>query len=160
VPYYVRALALGIPAILLGIQLSGWIGFMPVIRDGHFDFRQLYTAGYMLRSGHAHELYYLPAEKVFQDTLISREQIALPFNHLAYDALLFAPLSLMPYRAAYFTFLVINVALSAMSFQLLAPTTESKFAPANGRFCPQAGHKRLPVRSRQAKEKLTQPPQP
>jgi hypothetical protein len=95
VPHYVRSLALGVPAILLGIQLSGWIGFIPVVTDGHFDFRQLYTAGYMVRSGHASELYVYDAQKAFQDTLISREQIALPFNHLAYEALLYAPFSLL-----------------------------------------------------------------
>ncbi len=121
VPHYVRSLALGIPAILLGIQLSGWIGFIPVITDGHFDFRQLYTAGYIVRSGHAGELYAYDAQKAFQDTLISREQIALPFNHLAYEALLFVPFSLLSWRKAYFAFLALQLALLAMSFRLLRP---------------------------------------
>src|SRR5205823_13232711 len=35
VPYYVRALALGIPAIFLGLQIAGWIGFVRIIADGH-----------------------------------------------------------------------------------------------------------------------------
>src|SRR3989441_10649170 len=35
VHYYVRALALGIPAIFLGLQIAGWIGFVGIIADGH-----------------------------------------------------------------------------------------------------------------------------
>ena len=35
VHYYVRALALGIPAIFLGLQIAGWIGFVRIIADGH-----------------------------------------------------------------------------------------------------------------------------
>ncbi len=120
-PYYVKALALGIPAILFGLQLAGWIFFVPVIRDGHFDFRQLYTAGYMLRSGHARQLYDYETQKVFQDALLSREQIALPFNHLAYEALLFAPFSRLGFRSAYFAFLALNLLSLWLSFRLLWP---------------------------------------
>src|SRR5437660_12627852 len=98
VPYYVRALALGIPAIFLGLQIAGWIGFVRIIADGHGDFRQLYIAGYMMRSGHAHELYEYSAQKRFQDELISREQIAHTFNNHAHEALLYAPFSLVRYQ--------------------------------------------------------------
>ena len=66
-PYYLKALVIGIPAIVLGLQISGWIGFLPVIRDGHADFRNLYTAGYMVRSGHGHDLYTYSEQKKFQD---------------------------------------------------------------------------------------------
>jgi hypothetical protein len=121
IPYYVRALALGIPAILLGLQLSGWLFFIPVITHGHFDFRHLYTAGYMVRTGHAHELYDYAAEKAFEDSLISPEAIALPFNHLAYEALLFVPLSLVNFRVAYFLTLALNLAVLALSYRLLRP---------------------------------------
>jgi hypothetical protein len=96
-PYYVKGLALGIPAILL-------------ILHGHFDFSSK-SGRYMLRTGHARELYDYGAEKTFQDALVSREQIALPFNHLAYEAPLFAPFSLLPFRAAYFAFLAVNLTL-------------------------------------------------
>src|SRR5207245_2983360 len=113
VPYYVRALALGIPAIFLGLQIAGWIGFVRIIADGHGDFRQLYIAGYMMRSGHAHELYEYSAQKRFQDELISREQIALPFNHLAHEALLYAPFSVVSYQVGY--------CVLAFSYRLLRP---------------------------------------
>ena len=34
IPYYVGTLALGIPAIFLGLQIAGWIGFVRIIADG------------------------------------------------------------------------------------------------------------------------------
>ena len=121
VPYYVKALALGIPAILLGLQLSGWIGFRAVINAGHPDFRNLYTAGYMVRSGHRRELYDYDAQKTFQDALVSHEQIAIPFIRPAYQALLFVPFSLLPFRLAYFAFLITNLGALAVCFRLLRP---------------------------------------
>lgn len=121
VPYYFTALAMALPAIMLGLQLSGWIGFLPMIRDGHADFRNLYTAGYMVRLGHGHEIYDYAAQKMFQDALVSREQVAIPFIRPAYQALLFAPFSLLPFRPAYIAFLSFNLAILALCFRLLRP---------------------------------------
>ena len=120
-PYYVKALALGIPAILLGLQLSGWVFILPAIVNGHSDFRQLYTAGYMARAGQRHSLYDYQAQMAFQNSLVGPEQVALPFNHLAYEVLLFAPLSFLPYRIAFATFLAINLLLLGLSYRLLRP---------------------------------------
>ncbi|HEY3129458.1 MAG TPA: glycosyltransferase family 87 protein, partial [Acidobacteriota bacterium] len=120
-PYYVKGLALGIPAILLGLQVSGWLFFIPVITHGHNDFRQLYTGGYMLRLGCGHQLYNYELQKAFEDKLVSPEQIALPINHLAYEELLFIPLSLLNFRAAYLAFLGINVVFLGISLRLLLP---------------------------------------
>ena len=118
-PYYVRGLALGIPAILLGIQITGWLFFIPAIFDGHADFRNFYSAGYMVRAGDARSLYSYETEKVYQDRLISQESLALPFIHPAYEALLFVPLSLLPFHAAYFAFLAVNLGLLAICYRLL-----------------------------------------
>jgi hypothetical protein len=112
---------MALPAIMLGLQLSGWIGFLPMIRDGHADFRNLYTAGYMIRVGHGHELYDYAAQKKFQDALISREEIAIPFLRPAYQALLFAPFSLLSFRQAYCAFLAFNLATLVLCFRLLRP---------------------------------------
>jgi hypothetical protein len=121
VPYYVKALALSVPAILLGLQFSGWIGFIAIIRDGHPDFRNLYTAGYMVQSGHGHELYDYDAQKAFQDAVVSHEPIAIPFIRPACQALLFVPFSLLPFRLAYFAFLIVNLFALAFCFRLLRP---------------------------------------
>src|SRR2546429_2859231 len=120
-PYYVKGLALGIPAILLGLQISGWLFFIPVITHGHNDFRQLYTGGYILRLGYGHQLYDYDVQKSLEDKLVSPEQIALPINHLAYEELLFVPLSLLNFRAAYLAFLGINIVLLGISFRVLQP---------------------------------------
>jgi Glycosyltransferase family 87 len=120
-PYYVKALAMGLTAFLIGIHLWTWVFMLPTFLGGRADFRQLYTAGYMIRSGHAHELYDYDAQLHFQRLLVSPGDIALPFNHLAYESLLYAPFSLLNYRRAYFAFLALNVSLLALSFRLLRP---------------------------------------
>ena len=125
IPYYVRALALALPAIMLGIQLSGWIGFLPAIRDGHADFRNLYVAGYMVRVGSGYQLYDYAAQKHFQDILVSHEAVAIPFIRPAYQALLFVPFSLLSYRHAYVAYLLFNLMVLVLCFRLLRPYTNN-----------------------------------
>ena len=86
---------------------------------GRADFRQVYTAGYMARSGYAHQLYDSDAQLYFQHLLVGPRDIALPFNHLAYESWFYAPFSLLSYRHAYFAFLALNLALLAISFRFL-----------------------------------------
>ena len=115
-------LLLGILPILVGIQLLGWITIFPVaLLHGHADFRQLYAAGYMVRTGHAGELYDIRAQQQFQDVLVGNDERALPFIRPAYQALLFVPFSLLPYRTAYLAFLAVNLVLLAMTFWILRP---------------------------------------
>ena len=119
--YAMRALAMGVAAIMLGLQISAWVGFIAIIRDGHPDFRQLYAAGYMLRSGAGRQIYNYDAEVAIQNRVVSPAGNALPFNHLAYEALIFAPLSILPFHAAYFVFLAANLALLYFVFRVLSP---------------------------------------
>jgi hypothetical protein len=115
-------LLLGILPILVGIQLLGWITFFPAaLLHGHADFRHLYAAGYMVRTGHAGELYDIRAQQQFQDVLVGNDERALPFIRPAYQALLFVPFSLLPYRTAYVAFLAVNLVLLAMTFWILRP---------------------------------------
>ena len=127
-PYYVKALAMALPAMMLGWQISGWIFFLPSALQGRADFRQLYTAGYMVRTGHGSQLYDYATQKQFQDSLASPmyqqtggslQAVALPFIRPAYQALLFVPLSLLSYRTAYFVFLFVNCFALAACFVLL-----------------------------------------
>lgn len=46
---------------------------------------------------------------------------ALPFNPLAVEAVFFAPLSFLPYRAAYVVFFLLNIALLAVAFRIFRP---------------------------------------
>ena len=115
----------GFPRSFSVLQITGWLFFIPAIFDGHADFRSFYNAGYMVRTGEARALYDYETEKVYQDRLISREDLAMPFIHPAYEALLFVPLSLLPYRAAYFAFLTVNLALLAICYRLLRPDMQN-----------------------------------
>ena len=120
-PYYVKGLALGLSAFLIGIHLWTWVFTLPVFLHGRADFRQLYTAGYLVRSGRGHQLYDYDTQFRFQNELVSKAEIALPFIRPAYQALLFAPFSFLTYRSAYFAFLAVNLALLWASFRLLRP---------------------------------------
>jgi hypothetical protein len=121
VPSYVKACALGIPAYLIGVHLWTWVLTYSLFVGGRADFRQLYAAGYMVRTGHRHELYDYDLQKQFENLIVGQSDTPLPFNHLAYEAIIFAPLSFFSYRTAYFIFLSINVLLLATSFGLLRP---------------------------------------
>jgi hypothetical protein len=120
-PYYIKALAMALPAIMLGWQISGWIFFLPAAMHGRADFRQLYTAGYMIRTGHSRELYDFAAQQRFQDAVVSPQPSALPFIRPAYQALLFYPFSFVSYKTAYFLFLALNLVLLILSFWMLRP---------------------------------------
>ena len=45
----------------------------------------------------------------------------MPFNHLAYESVLFAPFSLLKYRPAYFAFFALNLAILMAAFRLFTP---------------------------------------
>jgi hypothetical protein len=114
--------ALGLNTLLLFPWFFVWLlAALPAIRDGHVDFREHYAVGYMVRSGHGHEIYDYSAQKRFQDQLVSRAQLALPFVRPAYQALLFAPFSFLPFRQAYFAFFVFNLAVLTLCFRILRP---------------------------------------
>jgi hypothetical protein len=75
----------------------------------------------MVRTGHAAELYDIRAQQRFQDVLVGSNDRALPFIRPAYQALLFVPFSLLPYRTAYLAFLAVNLVLLAIAFWILRP---------------------------------------
>ena len=118
---YLPDLLLGILPLLVAVQLLGWLSFFPSALRGHADFRQLYAAGYMVRTGHASELYDARAQQQFQNALVGNDERALPFIRPAYQALLFVPFSLLPYRSAYLAFLAVNLLLLALAFWLIRP---------------------------------------
>jgi hypothetical protein len=121
VPYYVKACALGFSAYLIGAHLWTWVFMFPVMFSGGADFRQLYVAGYTVRTGHASELYDYQMQGRYQNAIVSPAKTTLPFNHLAYESLLFAPFSALSYRAAYLAFLIINLGALLLCFLLLRP---------------------------------------
>jgi hypothetical protein len=103
--------------IQLGYLMGGTHGGLL----GGADFRHLYTAGYMVRTGHASEIYDFPASYEYQEKLAGPAGKDLPFNHLAYEALLYLPLSFLSYKWAYLVFMAINFALIYVSVRKLWP---------------------------------------
>src|SRR5215813_10093604 len=98
-PHYVRSLAMAIPAVFFGFQISGWVFAVRALREGRVDFRAQYTAGYMLRSGNAQRLYDYATQFLMQNSVVSPRSATMPFDHLAYEALFFAPLSFLRFKA-------------------------------------------------------------
>ncbi len=120
-PYYVKGLALGIPAYLIGIHLWTWVFMAPFYLGGHSDFRQLYAAGYIVRTGHAQRLYDYDLQGQVENAVSGTSELVMPFIRPAYQALVFVPFSLLPYRWSYLAFLTINLLLLGTSFVLLRP---------------------------------------
>jgi Glycosyltransferase family 87 len=111
---------LGLTAILIGLPIPSWaFFFMHVVPDGHTDFRANYTAGYLLRTGQA--LYNYNLEMDVQSLNVSREVVAAPFIHPAYEALLYVPLAFLTYFQAYWVWFVVNVAILVWVYRLLRP---------------------------------------
>lgn len=119
------------PICVLAMAL---LAYWPSIRDGHVDFRNSYTAGYMVRTGNSALIYNLDATKQFQDQVVSNWNVILPFMRPAYEALFFVPFSLLSFRGAYFAFFCFNLALIVLTNQLLhhaLPDLDRiRFAPA------------------------------
>jgi Glycosyltransferase family 87 len=86
--------------------------------DGRADFRALYSAGFMIRTGEKHDLYNFDTEMKIQNRVVSHSA-TLPFIHPSGEALLFVPLSLFSYRSAYYLFAFVNFVLLILSAVLL-----------------------------------------
>ena len=123
--YYVVALAMAIPALLFGLLLGGSRFAVSALMAGGVDFRQLYAAGYMVRTGHGHELYDYQGQQYFQNKVVSPGLFPLPYIRPAYQALLFAPLTFVSFRVAYALWFLLNVLLLFLCLRLLRPWTEN-----------------------------------
>src|SRR6266403_1203243 len=115
----IRPFVIALAFLLFFLSLCGALLGIPLAMRGTVDFRQLYTAGYMVRTGHRSELYDYYRPEVFQIQVVSPAAADLPFNHLAYESLLYAPLSIFKYRTAYALFFGINLGILAGSFWVL-----------------------------------------
>jgi hypothetical protein len=95
-----------------------------LIWKGYPDFTIYYTAGTMLREGMGHVLYddaaQFRVQQVFAPQVATRLG-ALPFNHPPFEAVLFVPLSYLPYRVAYLLWTFVNLTMLAVLPMLLRP---------------------------------------
>jgi len=116
-----KPIVMAVSFVLLLLSLSGLSMAFSTKSRTHFDFRTQYTAGYMVRTGHARQLYDYDETRHFQNEKVSQADKALPFIHLAYEALFYVPFSIFRYETAYFLFFTINLAFLAWTFFQMRP---------------------------------------
>jgi len=91
-------------------------------RKGYADFTVFYTAGTIARLGLGHHLYDPALQYRVQHSFAAGVQIRngpLPYLHPPFEALLFAPLSLLDFATAYVVWGALNLAMVALLFFLL-----------------------------------------
>ena len=104
---------------LLLVQLSVVVLGVPGGLAGRADFRVLYAAGHMVRSGDGHQLYNYDKTVATESELAGETGATFGFVHPAYEALLFVPLSFLSYKSAYIVFFFCNIGLILIVFRSL-----------------------------------------
>jgi hypothetical protein len=118
---HLKVLVISLAAFLLTIQIAQVAVNITRALNGQTDFLASYTAGQTIRSGNGRALYTAIANQISPDKLASSPVTAPPFDRLAYEALLYVPLSLLSYRNAYWIFMAVNLALIALCIRMLQP---------------------------------------
>ncbi|MGA8150462.1 MAG: glycosyltransferase family 87 protein [Terriglobales bacterium] len=95
-----------------------------MIWKGYSDFTIYYCAGTMVRQGHGHDLYddvaQFKVQREFAPEVATRLG-ALPYNHPPFEAVLFTPLTYLPYSVAFVFWDALNLAMLAVLPFLLLP---------------------------------------
>jgi hypothetical protein len=89
-------------------------------RINDLDFSEYYTAGQIIRQGLGRQLYDLKVQLNFQ---LRVAQPHVFYNHPPFEALLFVPLSLLSYRAAYIFWVLLSVALVSCAAVMIKSNT-------------------------------------
>src|SRR5216683_6185565 len=112
--------------VATGLLLNGFIAWKDrdLVRKGYPDFTIFYSAGKMVRAGMASSLYDERVE--FQTQLqfapdVSIRHGSLPYNHPPFEALLFVPLTFLPYLPAYLAWNAASLGLMGLALWLLRP---------------------------------------
>lgn len=105
------------------MELIG-VGFARDQSHGALDFRSFYSAGYQVRT-HPLQLYDLRQEALIQNSTAPNEHGVLPYYHLPYEALMYAPFSFLSYRTAYLAFIAFNMLLLMAAFFAARPVFSS-----------------------------------
>lgn len=116
-----KPFVIAVASLLLFLAVWVVVATYPIAMAGHVDFRHLYTAGYMVRTSQGALLYDHRANEELQNRLVSPAPGGFTFNHLAYEALVYAPFSYLTYRRAYACVLVVNLLVLAGTVRMLWP---------------------------------------
>ena len=98
-----------------------------VMAHGDPDFTVYYTAGRMLREGQGHRLYDPQAQLAVQRQFASRAQThnnPLPYIHPPFEALIFLPLTFLPYTTAFAVWNLLNLGMLLWASYLLRASIE------------------------------------
>ena len=96
------------------------------LRSAGYDFLAFYTGGTFVRTGQSEKLYDLEAVRAFQHGMARETGIELrpgavgPFWNPPIVAWVFAPLSALPYRAAFLLWTIANLACFAGAMGILS----------------------------------------
>src|SRR5438876_4352759 len=136
VPYYVLALALSLPAVLVGVEIPSFLLLGTRTLALQSDFRVFYTPAYMLRTHQQRDIYAFSSIRRNQDLRVAPDNGAVPYLHPAYEAALFIPFSFLPYSSASLVWAGVNFAVLALVFFLMRPRLENLSAVGPGWISP------------------------
>ena len=90
-----------------------WVvqGTVTYQRARHHDFLSFYTGATLVRQAQAEELYDLDAQRLIQESLAPANEDVIPFIRPSYYALILAPLSFLPFGAAFWAWIVFQTML-------------------------------------------------
>jgi hypothetical protein len=117
------SLGLYLASMLLLHVVLAW-SVRGLIRNGYPDFKIFYTAAKIIQEGRGRQLYDEATQLRVQQEFVSEPILRLgllPYNHPPFEALLFVPLSLLPYGAAFVAWDLINVGILLILPRLLRP---------------------------------------
>lgn len=105
------------------------------VREGSLDFRTFLGAGHIVLSGHGAQLYDYNTQREAQNHAVTATEWALTLMEPPFTVLMFVPLALLPFLAAYFAFAALNLLLVGVAIWLMWPylpemRTRMKAAPA------------------------------
>lgn len=136
----IRPLVIGVAFLLFFLEVAGVVASFPTAKRGDVDFRHLYTAGYMARTGNGRNLHDYAANEKFQNSLVGPANGTLTFNHLAYESMIYAPFTFLSYPKAYVAFfganLIVLAGIVRMLWRYFSPLGEIwRFLPAAVVIC-------------------------
>jgi Glycosyltransferase family 87 len=107
------------------INAAGVLYLVPKLQRGYQDFTAFYCGGMMIRNGESARLYDLQLQYETQLKFaphVDIRQVALPYNHPPFEALLFLPLAYLNFLPAYLVWSLLNVVMLAVGVTLLKRT--------------------------------------
>lgn len=114
-------LSMALLVLLLFLAVVNWVSILDLAMsaDGRQDFSIYYTGGRIVWSGRTAKLYDLPTQARYQTPYYQLQP--LPFDHPAYELLLFLPLTPLPFNMALALWGIAGIAMSWAIARLLAP---------------------------------------